>query len=202
MTVTRRQVMNEIAMELDRTKLDHTEDNFAEICDQVVNEWKHYADMYLNRGYATGEYRNSIRRETVRATRAEGGNRGGWKSRAYTRDEIAHLLEYGTGPDENGVGSWFSTKDGRWHTTPNTPTPAFGIAAEVENSFNSTWPKGPGRSRGGPFSDIDRGQRPSPQDVFAEWEANNPEAAERYRNNRTAASITRSWLRHSDRNPS
>lgn len=183
MSVTRLQIMNEIMMELDKTKLDHTEDNFADICDQVVAEWKHYATIYLDRGYATGQYRNSIKRKTIRATRAEGGNRGGWKSQAYTDDPIAHLIEYGTGPDQEGVGSWFG-KDGRWHTTPDTPTPAFGIAAEVENSFNSTWPKGPQRSRGGPFSPIDRGKRPSPQDVFAQWELDNPEAAEKYRNNR------------------
>jgi hypothetical protein len=192
--------MNEIAMELDRTKLDHTEDNFADICDQVVNEWKNNARIYLDRGYATGEYRNSIHRESIRATRANGGNQGGWKSRAVTYDEIAHLLEYGTGPDQEGEGSWFSVKDGRWHTTPNTPTPAFGLAAEVENSFNSTWPKAP-KGRGNDRAPINRGNRPTNQEVFAQWEADNPDAAESYRNNRTSASITRSWLRHSDRNP-
>lgn len=180
MAVTRAQIMNEIYMELDKTKLDHTEDNFAEICDDVVREWKHYADMYLDRGYATGEYRNSIHRETIRATRAAGGNRGGWKSRAVTYDEIAHLIEYGTGPDQEGVGSWFSIKDNRWHTTPNTPTPAFGIAAEVENAFNSTWPKPPRRRRRGKYDPIDRGARPTNEELFAEWEAANPEAAQRY----------------------
>jgi hypothetical protein len=200
MTVTRRQIMNEIAMELDKTKLDHTEDNFADICDQVVSEWKSNARIYLDRGYSTGEYRNSIHRESVRATRANGGNLGGWKSRAVTYDEIAHLLEYGTGPDQEGVGSWFSIKDNRWHRTPNTPTPAFGLAAEVENSFNSTWPKTSG-VKGGPYAAINRGNRPTNQELFADWEADNPEAAERYSNNRTSASITRSWLRYSDQNP-
>jgi hypothetical protein len=192
--------MNEIAMELDRTRLDHTEDNFKDICDTVVFNWKVAATRELDHGYATGEYRNSIRRETIRATRDNGGNRGGWKSRAVTHDPIAHLLEYGTGPDQEGVGSWFSVKDGRWHTTPNTPTPAFGLAAQVENDFNSTWPKSSG-VKGGPYEAIDRGERPTPQDVFAQWESDNPEAAEKYRNNRTAASIARSWLRYSDRNP-
>jgi hypothetical protein len=178
MSVTRRQIMNEIAMELDKTRLDHTEDNFADICDTVVNEWKNNARIYLDRGYATGEYRNSIHRETIRATRANGGNLGGWKSRAVTRDEIAHLLEYGTGPDQEGEGSWFG-KDNRWHTTPNTPTPAFGLAAEVENSFNSTWPKTSG-VKGGPYKAINRGKRPTNEELFHEWEAANPEAAAKY----------------------
>ena len=183
MTVTRTQIMNEIYMELDKTKLDHTEDNFREICDQVVNEWKSNATLYLDSGYATGEYRASIHRETIRATRAEGGNRGGWKSRAVTRDPIAHLLEYGTGPDEPPKeGSWFSIKDNRWHTTGKTPTPAFGLAAMVENSFNSTWPKR-GRKRKPPpggYDSIDRGNRPTNEELFHEWEAANPEAAAKY----------------------
>lgn len=204
-------------MELDKTRLDHTEDNFAAICDQVVMHWKGLAEDYLDRGYATGEYRNSIHRESIRATRAEGGNRGGWKSKAVTYDEVAHLLEYGTGPDKEGEGSWFSVKDGRWHTTPNTPTPAFALAAQVENDFNSTRPKRPKRRRGMQYNDIDRladqsqhpsrrdgqrGLRTTNQEVFAQWQADNPEAAERYINNRTQASITRSWLRWSDENPS
>lgn len=192
--------MNELILELDKTQLDHTEDNFAEMCDQVVDEWKSTADLELDRGYATGEYRNSIHRTTVRATRAEGGNRGGWKSQAVTYDEIAHLLEYGTGPDQEGEGSWFSIKDGRWHTTPNTPTPAFGIAAEVEHAMNSTFAKqGKKRPRQVSYPPINRGARPTNEQIFSEWEANNPEAAQRYRDNRTDASITRSWIRHSDR---
>lgn len=182
MTVTRRQVMNELYMELDKTRLDHTEDNFALMCDQVVVHWKSVAQDNLDRGYATGEYRDSIHRESVRATRAEGGNRGGWKSRAVTYDEIAHLLEYGTGVDQEGVGSWFSIKDNRWHTTPNTPTPAFGIAAQVENDMNSTFAKR-GRKRrrpAGGYKAINRGNRPTNQELFHEWEAANPEEAERY----------------------
>ena len=203
MTVTRAQMMNEIYMELDKTRLDNTEDNFREICDEVVFNWKMAATRELDRGYATGEYRSSIHRETIRATRAQGGNRGGWKSRAVTYDEIAHLIEYGTGPDTQGEGSWFSVKDGRWHTTANTPTPAFALAAQIENDYNSTVAKR-GRKRRRPargYTAIDRGNRPTNEEIFHEWEAANPEAAERYRNNRTAASITKSWLRWSDRNP-
>ncbi len=201
MTVTRRQVMNELIMELDKTKLDHTEDNFAEMCDLVVHQWKSVAQTDLDRGYATGEYRNSIHRESVRATRAEGGNRGGWKSRAVTYDPIAHLLEYGTGPDEPPKeGTWFG-KDGRWHTTGKTPTPAFGIAAQVEHSMNSTFAKR-GKKRKRPaegYDPIHRGDRPTNEELFHKWAAANPEAADRYASNRTAASITKSWLRYSDK---
>lgn len=170
MTVTRRQMMNELAMELDKTRLDHTEDNFRVICDQVVDEWKDRADTYLDSGWATGEYRNSIHRETIRATRAAGGNRGGWKSRAVTYDQIAHLIEYGTGPDKKGVGVWFG-KDGKWHKSPKTPTPAFGIAAMVENDFNSTFAKRGKKIRQKSYKSIDRGGRPTNQDRAAEYEA-------------------------------
>lgn len=194
--------MNELILELDKTRMDHTEDNFAAICDEVVYNWKIAATRELDRGYATGEYRNSIHRESIRATRAEGGNRGGWKSRAVTYDEIAHLLEYGTGPDQDGKeGSWFSIKDNRWHTTPNTPTPAFGIAAGVENDMNSTFAKR-GRKRRRPadgYEPINRGNRPTNEELFADWEAENPEAAERYRNNRSQAALSRLWIKHSDR---
>lgn len=171
MSVTRRQVMNELAMELDKTRLDHTEDNFAAICEQVVFHWKSLAEIELNRGYSTGEYRDSIHRESVRATRAAGGNRGGWKSRAVTYDEIAHLLEYGTGPDEPPKeGVWFG-KDGRWHKTGNTPTPAFGLAAQVELDFNDTFAKQGRRRRRSSYPRINRGNRPTNADRAAQYEA-------------------------------
>jgi len=172
MSVSRRQVMNELAMELDKTRLGHTEDNFAAICDSVVLHWKSLAEDYLDHGYATGEYRDSIHRESVRASRAAGGNRGGWKSRAVTYDEIAHLLEYGTGPDQDGkAGRWFG-KDGKWHKTPNTPTPAFGLAAQVEMDFNSTLSKrGRRRRRQSSYPSIDRGGRPTNQDRAEQFEA-------------------------------
>lgn len=171
MSVTRRQVMNELAMELDKTRLGHTEDNFAFICEQVVLHWKSLAEIELNRGYATGEYRDSIHRESVRATRAAGGNRGGWKSRAVTYDEIAHLLEYGTGIDKKGVGVWFG-KDGRWHKTRNTPTPAFGLAAQVEMDFNGTRARrGARRGRRRNYPSINRGGRPTNQDRADQYEA-------------------------------
>jgi hypothetical protein len=168
--------MNELAMELDKTRLGHTEDNFADICDEVVFHWKSVAQTNLDRGYATGEYRNSIHRESVRATRAAGGNAGGWKSRAVTYDPIAHLLEYGTGPDQDGKeGVWFG-KDGRWHKTANTPTPAFGIAAEVEMDMNSTFAKqGKKRRRQGSYPAIDRGSRPTNNELYQEWAEANPD---------------------------
>jgi len=151
--------MNELAMELDRTKLGHTEDNFKAVCDQVVVHWKSLAERYLDSGYATGEYRDSIHRETVRATRAQGGNRGGWKSRAVTYDEVAHLIEYGTGKDKKGVGVWFD-KSGEWRKSPKTPTPAFGIAAQVELDFNETIAKRGKRQRRESYPSINRRTQP------------------------------------------
>lgn len=170
MSVTRRQVMNELAMELDKTRLGHTEDNFALICDSVVIHWKSLAEDYLDAGYATGEYRNSIRRESVRATRAEGGNRGGWKSRAVTYDEIAHLLEYGTGPDVEGTGVWFGL-DGKWHKSKKTPTTAYGLAAQVEMDFNSTLAKRGRKRRRGHYPSISRGKRPTNAERAEQYEA-------------------------------
>lgn len=170
MSVTRTQIMNELMMELDKTELGHTKDNFKHICDQVVAHWKGLATDYLDRGYATGEYRDSIHRKSVRATKAEGGNKGGWKSAAVTYDEIAHLLEYGTGPDKKGVGVWFD-KDGKWHKSPKTPTPAFGIAAQVEMDMNEgTRAKRGKRIRKKNYRPINRGQRPTNQELAAEYE--------------------------------
>lgn len=170
MSVTRRQIMNELEMELDKTELGRTKDNFKHICDTVVFHWKGLAEDYLDRGYATGEYRNSIHRESIRATRAEGGNKGGWKSRAVTYDEIAHLLEYGTGPDKKGTGVWFD-KDGKWHKSRKTPTPAFGIAAQVEMDMNEgTRAKRGKRIRKKNYPSINRGRRPTNQELAAEYE--------------------------------
>lgn len=161
MPVNRHQLINELEVKL----LDDDEitDNVADVGRQVEFHWKWLANDYLDAGYATGEYRASIHRESVRATRAEGGNRGGWRTRVVTFDPIAHLLEYGTGPDKHGTGSWFG-KDGEWHTSPDTPTPAFALAATVERDMSGTIAaRGNRKIRNYkfPFPVISRGGRPT-----------------------------------------
>lgn len=159
MPVNRHQLINELEVKL--LNDDEITDNVADIGRQVEFHWKWLAKDYLDAGYATGEYRASIHRESVRATRAQGGNRGGWRTRVVTHDEIAHLLEYGTDVDTHGVGSWFG-KDGEWHRSPNTPTPAYAFAAQVERDMSDTLSrKGRVRNLKFPFPVIDRGNRPT-----------------------------------------
>lgn len=159
MPVNRHQLINELELKLLNDK--EIDDNMAAVGYQVEFHWKGLAKIHLDAGYATDEYHDSIHRESVRATRAQGGNRGGWATRVVTYDEIAHLLEYGTGPDTHGVGSWFG-KDGQWHRSPNTPTPAFALAARAEADMSETLSgKGKIRNLRFPFPSIDRGNRPS-----------------------------------------
>ena len=162
MPVNRHQLINELEVKL--LNDDEITDNVADVGRQVEFHWKSVAHDYLDAGYATGEYERSIHRESVRATRAQGGNRGGWRTRVVTHDEIAHLLEYGTGPDQHGIGRWFGL-DGQWHRSPDTPTPAFAIAATVERDMSDTLSKkGRVRNMKFPFPAINRGSRPTNND--------------------------------------
>lgn len=159
MPVKRHQLINELELKL--LNDSEVDDNMADAGRQVEFHWKSLARRTLTAGYATLEYEESIQRETVRRTKAQGGNRGGWATRVVTYDEIAHLLEYGTGPDKHGVGSWFG-KDGQWHRSPDTPTPAFALAAEAEADMDGTLSgKGEIRNMKFPFPSISRGNRPT-----------------------------------------
>lgn len=147
MPVNRHQLMNELEMKLVNDREAY--DDFADVARQVEFHWKaivtkpgeHYAPG--RGGYATGEYEKSIHRETVRGRYGKGatlngkkvGGRFVWHSRVLTRSPIAHFLEYGTGPDINGVGAWVDLL-GQYHKSANTPTPAFAWAAQVERDFS------------------------------------------------------------------
>jgi hypothetical protein len=107
MPVTRVQVMNELTLHLSDNR--DIADDFAEIGDQVENHWKGIAELELDAGYATGEYVNSIHRQSERGRRAKGsvnsagkkiGGQFMWHTKVVTYDKKAHLLEYGTGPDD------------------------------------------------------------------------------------------------------
>lgn len=148
MPVNRHQLMNELEMKLSNDS--EIADDFADVGRQVEVHWKaivtkpgeHYAPG--RGGYATGDYEASIHRESVRGRRAKGsvnaaGKKVGgqiyWHTRVVTHSLIAHFLEYGTGIDLTGVGSW-QDLDGKWHKSPLTPTPAFAWAAQVEADFS------------------------------------------------------------------
>lgn len=149
MPVNRHQLMNELELKLQNDPEGY--DDFADVGRQVEYHWKsivtqpgeHYAPG--KGGFATGEYEASIHRETVRGRHAKGtkdlrtgkkiGGRFFWHTRVLTHSPIAHFLEYGTGIDLLGVGVWQDLK-GKWHKSPNTPTPAFAWALQVERDFS------------------------------------------------------------------
>jgi hypothetical protein len=149
MPVTRRQIMNELTLDLSNDP--DVADDFADVGDQVENHWKSLARIWLTSGYATGEYENSIHRESERGRRAKGsvnaagkkiGGQFVWHTRVVTYDKKAHLIEYGTDhddapnwprPPKNG-GHWYDT-EGVYHWHWNTPTDAYGLAAKAELDF-------------------------------------------------------------------
>ena len=149
MSVRRKQIMNELSLKLinDAEPADDT----ADFADRVAFHWKGIAELELDAGYATGEYVNSIRRESVQGRRPKGSKNaagkkvGGqfvWHSRVVTYDEKAHLLEYGTGPDDapnwpkppNNGGHWYDT-EGVYHYYWKTPTKAYNFAGQTELDF-------------------------------------------------------------------
>ncbi len=149
MPVTRKQIMDELSAELINS--GDIADDFAAVGDQVEFHWKSIARDNLDAGYATGEYVNSIHRVSTRGRRAKGsvnaagkkiGGQFVWHTKVVTHDEKAHLLEYGTAPDDapnwpkppkNG-GHWYDT-EGEYHWHWNTPTKAYNFVGTVELDF-------------------------------------------------------------------
>lgn len=107
--------------------------------------------------YETGEYADSIEvhgigrptgfaRQPAGAVSESGEKIGGRFTkniyahyRVGTNNAHAAFIEYGTGPDVNGVGVW-QDLDGSWHKSPNTPTPEFAPAAHVAAFYHGTGP--------------------------------------------------------------
>lgn len=150
MPVTRKQVMNELTLHL----IDDGDvaDDVADVGDQVEWHWKGLAEIELNAGYATGEYVNSIHRVSTRGRRAKGsvnaagkkvGGQFVWHTKVVTEDKKAHLIEYGTGPDDapnwpkppKNKGHWYDTK-GEYHWFWKTPTKAYNLAGQTELDFS------------------------------------------------------------------
>lgn len=143
MAVNRHQLMDEIELKLSND--EEAEDNFADFADYVVRTWQRIATEELDAGYATGTYVSSIHRKSVRATRAEGGNRGGWRTTVLTESDIAHFLEYGTVadhapnyPQPPKAGGHWTDPQGGFHVWWNTPTPVFALAARTEDDVAAT----------------------------------------------------------------
>jgi hypothetical protein len=60
-----------------------------------------------------------------------------WSYWVGTESLVAAFIEYGTGPDVNGVGVW-QDLDGSWHKSPMTPTPEFAPAAKTAAFYGGT----------------------------------------------------------------
>ena len=155
MGVNRVQLMNELQVKLVNDREAY--DDFADVGRQVEFHWKaivtkpgeHYAppNQYGPRGgYATGAYEASIERWSERsrqpkgAKSASGKSIGGqfvWHTIVLTQSPIAHFLEYGTVADPPGTHAMWTDQAGVRHKSPNTPTPAFAWAAQVERDFRA-----------------------------------------------------------------
>lgn len=153
MPVNRYQLMNELGVKL--TNDAKIADDVAAVGDNVVFHWQGLADLYLDAGYATGEYKHSIHRVSERGRHPKGSKNaagksiGGqfvWHTRVLTHNDHAHLIEYGTRPDHppsgppnypkppKAGGHWTDT-EGELHFWWNTPTRPYALAAQTEMDF-------------------------------------------------------------------
>lgn len=110
-------------------------ENFA---DHVVEQAKEFAPSPENPGhpYATGQFVDSIYAELLQRRGPTGRFASGWSWRVGSDDPKANLLEYGTGPDRNGIGVW-QDLDGKWHKSPLTPTPEFATFSKTAMFFRT-----------------------------------------------------------------
>lgn len=147
-----KELRDEIEMKLRESEEVHRKsDNFA---NEVENRWQQIWRSMGPHPYETGAYEASItviktylRERQGRLPKGVWGPNGE-RPGSYTSETlysysvgsdhpVAHLIEYGTGPDVNGVGRWWGL-DERWHKTPNTPTRPFHPAAKTVLWFGGT----------------------------------------------------------------
>lgn len=149
---------NEIELKLRQSEeVRRKSDDFA---NEVERRWRQIWSAMGPHPWETGAYEDSIvvikifhRERQGRLPKGQWGPNGErpgtWTSetlysyRVGSDHPVAHMIEYGTGVDVNGVGRWFGP-DGRpgrpphWHRTPNTPTPAFHPATKTAAWFHGT----------------------------------------------------------------
>lgn len=145
MSVNRVQLMNELRLKIENDA--EAKRDFKVFCDEVKDYWQHLAPdgPTSQHPWSTGAYHDSIQRFSERDRDSRG--RFMYHHWVATYDPIAHLLEYGTGPDDapnypkppKAGGNWFDL-DGEHHTWWNTPTPAFAFAARTAAHFGGTAP--------------------------------------------------------------
>lgn len=151
MTTSREQIENELRVKIENDVSVHRQaDEFA---DEVRDQWVRIWEMMGPHPYETGDYVESIevrravsgrKRYAKGAVDAAGTKIGGrftgevlYSYWVGTDNPHAPFIEYGTGPDINGVGSW-QDLDGSWHKSPKTPTPEFAPAAHVAAHYGGT----------------------------------------------------------------
>lgn len=152
MAVNRHQLMDELELKLSNDA--EAADEVAAFADYVKDTWQRIATQDLDAGYATGAYVASIKRIGTKRQHAKGtknaagkkiGGQFYWHHVVKTYSDIAHFLEYGTGPDNapnyplppNQGGHWTDPQGGK-HVWWNTPTPIFALAAKTEDEVAAT----------------------------------------------------------------
>lgn len=148
MAVRRDDIENELRLKIANDAEVHRD---AELFAYEVRErWVEIWEAMGPHPYETRDYVNSIEvrrsgKGRLRHPKGAPGGIGGrfieggvvWQYWVGTDDLIAAFIEYGTGPDLNGVGVW-QDLDGSWHKSPNTPTPEFAPAAHTAAFYHGT----------------------------------------------------------------
>lgn len=152
MTSSRQEIEREIRIKIGTdAEVGRDAQSFAY---EVLHRWIEIWESLGPHPYETGQYADSIEVRSSGAGRARhpkgarnaagkaiGGQfiEGGvvWRYWVGTDDEIANLIEYGTGWDKDGVGVW-QDLDGSWHKSPATPTPEFAPGAKTAAFFHGT----------------------------------------------------------------
>lgn len=122
---------------------------FNDFIDDVEAMWKHIWEMDsqgrlaeelgVAHPYSHGRYKAHIKKiKLAKFTRIKTALKAGIPIGAvYNDDEVAHFVEYGTGPDKpGGHGNWFDF-EGNHHFSGDTPTPEFAPMRKTFAVMNS-----------------------------------------------------------------
>lgn len=143
MPVNRVQLMNELMLKIQND--EEVRRDVKDFAEKVKDHWQRISPAHATAAHpwATGAYRRSITRQSEMFRNA----RGHFQYRHWvgTYSPIAEYLEYGTGVDVNGTGSWIDMDElgrgtGKRRKSKNTPTPEFAYAARTALHFHGTAP--------------------------------------------------------------